>query len=122
MFTCCSNKNIINTVIEPSPGDPEKIEIRQPISTSPDLTQDEIAKIKINLNTLMSMNEKLYGETTAIIPEVWGMLKGAQEKNNAPDSNKDSYKNILVSALEIACIVTEQPEIDIAAVIVAGVF
>lgn len=89
---------------------------------TPNLTPDEIAKIKINLSTLMDMNEKVYGETTAIIPEVWGMLKGVQEKNNAPDSDKDSYKNILVSALEIAGIVTEQPEIEIAAVIVAGVF
>ena len=68
------------------------------------------------------MNEKVYGETSAIIPEVWGMLKGAQEKNNSPDTGKDSYKTILVSALEIAGIVTEQPEIEIAAVVVAGVF
>jgi hypothetical protein len=89
---------------------------------TPHLTPDEITKIKINLGTLMDMNEKVYGETTAIIPEVWGMLKGAQEKNNTPDSDKDSYKTILVSALEIAGIVTEQPEIEIAAVIVSGVF
>jgi len=119
MFSCCSSKKIITSVSEPSPIKPENIEIRQ---TTPDLTQDEIAKIKINLNTLMSMNEKVYGETTAIIPEVWGMLKGAQEKNNAPDSDKDSYKKILVTALDIAGIITEQPEIDIAAAILGGVF
>jgi len=110
---------------KPKPEDlnPEKLyeEGKDPEPT-PNLTPNEIAKIKVNLSTLMDMNEKVYGETTAIIPEVWGMLKGAQEKNNAPDNGKDSYKTILVSALAIAGIVTEQPEIEIAAVIVGGVF
>jgi hypothetical protein len=106
---------------KPEDLNPEKLYEEDPEPT-PNLTPNEIAKIKVNLSTLMDMNEKVYGETTAIIPEVWGMLKGVQEKNNAPDSGKDSYKTILVSALAIAGIVTEQPEIEIAAVIVGGVF
>jgi len=111
MFSCCFKR-------KENPLSKKNKEV----GATPDLTPDEIAKIKINLSTLMDMNEKVYGETTAIIPEVWGMLKGAQEKNNAPDSGKDSYKTILVSALAIAGIVTEQPEIEIAAVIVGGIF
>lgn len=89
---------------------------------SPDLTPDEIDKIKTNLSTIMDMNEKVYAETSSIISEVWGMLKGQTEKNNAPDSGKDAFKDILVSTLAVLGIVTEQPEIEIAAVITAGVF
>lgn len=102
MFCCCKKKTLKDE--------------------SPELTLEEIAKIKKNLSTLMDMNEKFYGETTGIIPEVWGMLKGQQSKNDTPDSGKDGYKTILVSALAIAGIVTEQPEIEIAAVILAGTF
>ena len=89
---------------------------------TPDLTADERNKIKSNLSTLMDMNEKFFGETTAIIPEVWGMLKGQQEKNNSPDTGKSKFQTVLVSALAIVGIVTEQPEIEIAAVVMAGVF
>ncbi len=91
-------------------------------TSSPNLTQDEIDKIRANLSTIMDMNEKVYAETSSIISEVWGMLKGQTEKNNAPDSGKDAFKDILVSTLAILGIVTEQPEIEIAAVITAGVF
>ena len=89
---------------------------------TPELTQSEIDKIKKNLSVLMDMNEKFYGETTGIIPEVWGMLKGQTEKNNSPDVGKEGWKTVLVSALAIIGIVTEQPEIEIAAVILAGTF
>jgi topoisomerase IA-like protein len=70
----------------------------------------------------MDMNQKLYTETISIISEVWGMLKGQTEKNNAPDTGKNAFKDILVSTLAIIGIVTEQPEIEIAAVVVAGVW
>jgi len=87
---------------------------------SPNLSIDEIDKIRNNLSTLMDMNQKLYTETISIISEVWGMLKGQTEKNNAPDTGKNAFKDILVSTLAIIGIVTEQPEIEIAAVVVAG--
>jgi hypothetical protein len=89
---------------------------------SPNLSIDEIDKIRNNLSTLMDMNQKLYTETISIISEVWGMLKGQTEKNNAPDAGKNAFKDILVSTLAIIGIVTEQPEIEIAAVVVAGVW
>jgi hypothetical protein len=103
MFSCCLPKN-------------------DSVQTTPDLTPDEISKIKLNLNTLMDLNEKVYGETSAIIPEVWGMLKGQQSKNDSPDVGKSSYQTIMVSTLAVLGIITEQPEIEIAAVLVAGVF
>ncbi len=105
MFSCCRSKNS-----------------KSQKKDSPDLTPVEIDKIKKNLSNLMDMNEKFYGETTGIIPEVWGMLKGQESKNNSPDVGKDSFKTILVSSLAIIGIVTEQPEIEIAAVILGGVF
>jgi hypothetical protein len=89
---------------------------------TPDLTPDEISKIRTNLDTLMDLNEKFFGETTAIIPEVWGMLNGQQAKNDSPDTGKNTYQTVIVSALAIAGIVFEQPEIEIAAVVIAGVF
>lgn len=105
---------------------PKKLKIidltNDKLKDSPDLTQHEINIIKNNLSTMMDLNEKVYIETTSIISEVWGMLKGQTEKNNAPDSGKDLFKDILVSTLAILGIVTEQPEIEIAAVITAGVF
>jgi len=121
MFFCCtkddSTDSTVSTVLINLKDDSPDLK-----DDSPDLTQDEIVKIKNNLSTIMDMNEKVYVETTAIISEVWGMLKGQTEKNNAPDSGKDLFKDILVSSLAILGIVTEQPEIEIAAVITAGVF
>jgi hypothetical protein len=95
---------------------------KQSLKETPELTTDEINNIRANLSTIMDMNEKTYIETNAIITEVWGMLKGQTEKNNAPDSGKNLFKDILVSTLAIIGIVSEQPEIEIAAVIVAGVW
>jgi len=92
------------------------------IDPTPELTPDEIEKIKKNLDVLMDMNEKVYGENTSIISEVWGMLNGQQDKDSSPDVGKSSYKTILVSALAIGGIVLEQPELEIAAVILGGVF
>jgi hypothetical protein len=91
-------------------------------SATPDLTPDEITQIRTNLDTLMDLNEKFFGETTAIIPEVWGMLNGQQSKNDSPDTGKNTYQTVIVSALAIAGIVFEQPAIEIAAVVIAGVF
>lgn len=88
---------------------------------SPDLTSDEIQKIKSNLDTLMDLNEKIYGENVAIIPEVWGMLKGQTEKNNAPDQKKGPWAEILVGAIAVAGIATGAAVIEIAAVVVGGV-
>jgi len=40
------------------------------IEPTPELTPTKIEKIKQNLDILMDMNEKVYGETTSIISEV----------------------------------------------------
>jgi hypothetical protein len=88
---------------------------------SPELTPLEIQKIKSNLDTLMDLNEKIYGENVAIIPEVWGMLKGQTEKNNAPDQKKGPWAEIIVGAIAIAGIATGAAVIEVAAVVVGGV-
>ena len=48
-------------------------------------------------------------------------LYSATKPVDPPDSKKDMWANILVGALEIVGIVTEQPEIEILAVVVGGV-
>jgi hypothetical protein len=131
----CSRKNafIQRMVIEPAqiiPIDHKNIllpitlepELIKPYILTPELTPDEIVKIKGNLDTIISLNEAMYIQQGNIINEVWLTLQGQMEiGKNASDPKKNDWLNYFVDAVEIIGVVTEQPEIDIAAIILGGV-
>jgi hypothetical protein len=96
---------------------------RHPIKTpsSPSLTSDEIQKIKDNLSNITDFNFYTYNNQTSIILQVYTRLYSATKPADPPDSKKDPWASILVDALEIVGIATEQPEIEILAVVVGGV-
>lgn len=95
----------------------------KPIIASPNLTELEIKKIQDNLAILIQFNKDIASDQNTGIMEVWQMLKGAEHKNDAPDATdgKKGWLTILVSAIEIIGIVTENPVIDIAGVVIGGV-
>jgi len=88
---------------------------------SPDLTADEITKIKNNLTNCGDFNFMTYTLQEETIMDVYGTLKGEAEKKNAADPKKNFWAQILVDSLEIAGIASEQPEIEILAVVVGGI-
>lgn len=88
---------------------------------SPDLTADEITKIKNNLTNCGDFNFMTYTLQEETIMDVYGTLKGEAEKKNATDPKKNFWAQILVDSLEIAGIASEQPEIEILAVVVGGI-
>ena len=98
------------------------IEIIKPPISTPDLTPDEIIKIKANLDTIIALNEAMYIQQGNIIFEVWSTLQAQLDiGNNAPDPKKSNWLDYFVDAIAIIGIVTEQPEIDIVAVVLGGV-
>jgi len=111
MFSCCCRKRT----------NPVKTSRILPIATSPPFTLDEIEIIKQNLTNICDFNFYTYTNQTTMILEVYSKLYSATKPSNPPDSKKDPWANILVGALEIVGIVTEQPEIEILAVVVGGV-
>lgn len=111
MFSCCCRKRT----------NPVKTSRILPIATSPPFTLDEIEIIKQNLTNICDFNFYTYTNQTTMILEVYSRLYSATKPANPPDSKKDPWANILVGALEIVGIVTEQPEIEILAVVVGGV-
>jgi len=96
---------------------------RHPIKTpqSPSLTSDEIQKIKDNLSNVTDFNFYTYNNQTSIILQVYSRLYSATKPADPPDSKKDLWASLLVDAIEIVGIGTEQPEIEILAVVVGGV-
>jgi hypothetical protein len=91
------------------------------LPTSPELTQDEINKIKDNINNITDFNNMMYSLQTNSILEVYDKLYSATKPANVPDSKKEHWSNILCSALEIVGILSEQPEIEVLAVVIGGV-
>jgi hypothetical protein len=89
--------------------------------TSPELTQDEINKIKDNINNITDFNNMMYSLQTTSILEVYDKLYSATKPANVPDSKKEHWSNILCSALEIVGILSDQPEIEVLAVVIGGV-
>ena len=131
----CNRKNafIQRMIIEPTqitpvnhdnillPVTPEP-ELIKPSILTPDLTQEEIIKIKANLDTIIALNQAMYIQQGNIIFEVWSTLQAQLDiGNNAPDPKKSNWLDYFVDAVSIIGIVTEQPEFDIVAVILGGV-
>jgi hypothetical protein len=88
---------------------------------SPDLTADEIAKIKENLFNCGDFNFMTYTLQEETIMDVYGTLKGEQFKKDAEDPHKNDWSRYLCDALEIVGIVSEQPEIEILAIVIGGI-
>ena len=88
---------------------------------SPDLTPDEITKIKDNLTNCGDFNFMIYTLQEETIMDVYGTLKGEQHKKEAEDPKKNQWAKYLCDALEIVGIASEQPEIEILAVVIGGI-
>jgi len=113
MFSCCFRRKIV----------PKKMPLPPPTAppTSPPFTSDEITKIQANLTNICDFNFYTYTNQTTMILEVYSRLYSATKPADPPDSKKDLWAHILVDAIEIVGIVTEQPEIEVLAVVVGGV-
>ena len=88
---------------------------------SPDLTPDEISKIKNNLTNCGDFNFMIYTLQEETIMDVYGTLKGEQHKKDAEDPKKNLWAKYMCDALEIVGIVSEQPEIEVLAIVVGGI-
>jgi hypothetical protein len=90
-------------------------------TVSPDLTPDEILKIKYNLSNCGDFNFMIYTLQEETIMDVYGTLKGEQYKKDAEDPHKNDWSRYLCDALEIVGIASEQPEIEILAIVIGGI-
>jgi hypothetical protein len=90
--------------------------------SSPDLTPDEIKKIKDNLIVIKNFNLQLNQQLSEIILAIWSILQGQIHIATPPDPSLSKWASIIVATVAIIGIVTEHPVIDMLAVILAGVF
>lgn len=88
---------------------------------TPDLTPDEITKIQTNLTNCGDFNFMIYTLQEETIMDVYGTLKGEQNKKDAEDPKKNLWAKYMCDALEIVGIASEQPEIEILAVVIGGI-
>ena len=117
MFNCCMKNTPIDDL-----KDLVSIQLKlKTVDPSPDLTPDEIAKIKDNLSNCGDFNFMIYTLQEETIMDVYGTLKGEQHKKEAEDPKKNLWAKYLCDALEIVGIASEQPEIEILAVVIGGI-
>jgi len=88
--------------------------------TSPDLTDDEINKIRSNFDKLYDLNFAIYVQQGQIIDEVFNKLHGAHQTPDDPKSK--SWVNILETVLGLIVVATEgNPGIEVASILLIGV-
>ena len=116
MFNCCMKTDTIDISLNL-----KSVCLNEKATPSPDLTADEITKIKNNLTNCGDFNFMTYTLQEETIMDVYGTLKGEQHKKEAEDPKKSMWAKYLCDALEIVGIASEQPEIEILAVVIGGI-
>jgi hypothetical protein len=68
------------------PGPVPNLPLNKVQPPTPDLTEDEIAKIQANLRILQDFNQDLWTQQGALISEVWSWLKNEINQNPSTDN------------------------------------
>jgi chitinase len=88
--------------------------------TSPELTIDEIKKIKYNFEKLYDLNAAVYFQENVVINDVFSRLRGSSSLQ-PPDPKSTSWVNIVDSVLGLLVVVSEgNPAVEIIAIITIG--
>jgi hypothetical protein len=113
MFSCCSSKSILTSVVspvlldtkakEPPPGPVPNIPLPKVQPPTPNLTPTEIIKIQTNLVTVKAFVKDLWLQQGLIINEVWAQLQSQANISKRSDDNiiKNSLENFLSVAVFI---------------------
>jgi hypothetical protein len=89
---------------EPGPGPTPVLPLNKVSPPTPDLTPDEIAKIKVNLGNIHSFVKDCWNQQTEVITEVWAKLQSEMNQNRQ-DSKNNTVKKFFENFYEVAALV-----------------